>query len=185
MRILSLRYVFRLTPEPGIIPVENPIRLGDVSAKIPLTVLFEFSIKDSSSQANEVSLLEGNLTMNNPSRSGKQEWIKIGMKCSVGNRYNDIPNPEINRALSSLSLYRIQEQVRQDLAHGEVTNASKHLHYLGSRLLALGHKELSDTAFIEAERIKQGNKLSDEGAKKIKYGTRSLLSTNGLENEDL
>jgi hypothetical protein len=54
---------------------------------------------------------------------------------------------------------------------------------LTKRLLESGHTQLAQQAYSEAERLMTAGSISYEGRKKLKYGTRSLM-TGTLGNED-
>ncbi len=77
--------------------------------------------------------------------------------------------------MSHLTLYRIQEKAQESVKLGDMNKASKHLHHMATHLLAKGDRNLAHTVLREAEFLKNNNKLSDLGEKKIKYGTRALL----------
>jgi Ca-activated chloride channel homolog len=88
----------------------------------------------------------------------------------------------IVEAMSKLTLYRMQEKVRAEVNEGQIDKATKHMHYLATHLLSQGDRELAHTVLIEAEHIQQSRRLSNEGEKRIKYGTRALLLPSGMEN---
>jgi Ca-activated chloride channel family protein len=67
------------------------------------------------------------------------------------------------------------------LKKGDTIKASRHLQYLATHLLSKGERELAHTVLKEAENIKQQNNFTQEGDKRIKYGTRSLLLPPGPE----
>jgi Ca-activated chloride channel family protein len=77
--------------------------------------------------------------------------------------------------MSRLILYRIQEKVSQDLATGNVAAATRRMQYLATHLFSQGERELASTVMGEAAHIQQNHQFSEEGWKRIKYGTRALL----------
>lgn len=77
--------------------------------------------------------------------------------------------------MSRLTLYRMQEQAKQDLEAGNIEQATRRLRFLATHLLAQGESSLATTVLGEAGRIERNSSLSDEGEKRIKYGTRALL----------
>jgi Ca-activated chloride channel family protein len=85
------------------------------------------------------------------------------------------PPIEIIQALSRLTLYRLQEQARLEVAAGSFDKASQHLQRLATHLLQQGNRDLARTVLLEAETIKEKQTYSLEGDKRIKYGTRALL----------
>ncbi len=85
------------------------------------------------------------------------------------------PPPAIVHAMSRLTLYRIQERARKEAADGNVKEATRHLQYVATHLLAQGQKELARTVLGEAIHLQQNSTFSEDGEKRIKYGTRALL----------
>ena len=83
--------------------------------------------------------------------------------------------PILVSALSSLSLYRIQEKAREDVINGKYSDATRRLHHLASHLVSKGERDLVKTILSEVESIQKTNDFTELGKKKIKYGTRSLL----------
>jgi Ca-activated chloride channel family protein len=87
----------------------------------------------------------------------------------------DDPPPELLDALGRLMLYRLQDRAREAVASGDIGEASRKLETLATRLFELGEDDLGQAALEEAERVAQSQRLSEEGAKQLKYGTRALL----------
>jgi Ca-activated chloride channel family protein len=86
------------------------------------------------------------------------------------------PPPEsIVAALSFISLYRMQEKARLEAELGEAVQAARRLENLATQLLATGERDLARAALNEADRLNHTRKLSTEGEKVLKYGTRALL----------
>jgi Ca-activated chloride channel family protein len=85
------------------------------------------------------------------------------------------PPTKLLNALSKLTLYRIQDRAHQAIATGDFDKATQHLNNLATNLFSQGEKDLARTVLEEAENLERGQSLSEEGKKRIKYGTRSLL----------
>jgi Ca-activated chloride channel family protein len=85
------------------------------------------------------------------------------------------PHPKIVQALSRLMLYRMQERARKEIENGNIDTATRQLQALASNLLAQGERSLAQTILLEVNNLQQKNTLSEEGSKKIKYGTRALF----------
>ncbi len=179
---ISLRYAFRLQPEPGLLTVESPMRLGPLLREGHLTLLLEFLVEPEATREETVILLDGEaeVTMyaypvpfSLPLRARRPVSATPGM---------DPPPQEIVHALSRLTLYRMQEQARLEITAGQHERASRRLQLLASNLVAAGETKLAQTVLLEAERLKHSKRLSGEGEKKIKYGTRALLQS-GLESQ--
>jgi Ca-activated chloride channel family protein len=77
----------------------------------------------------------------------------------------------------------MQEKAQEELKKGDTVKASRHLQYLATHLLAKGERELAHTVLKEADHIQRKKKFSEEGDKRIKYGTRSLMLPPGPDTE--
>ena len=78
-------------------------------------------------------------------------------------------------AMSKLTLYRMQERAKNELAAGEYESATRRLQNMATHLFSQGETELAKTVIHEARHVQQEQNFSQDGEKEIKYGTRSLL----------
>jgi Ca-activated chloride channel family protein len=141
-----------------------------------LSILLEFVVAPISGEVRRVLLANGELDLILPSDPGSVYKIPISLSRLIGeNNQTETPPLPIIQALSQITLFRMQDRARQEVADGKVQEASLRLQRLATQLISLGQNELAQTAFMEAERIQQTHMLSAEGEKGIKYGTRSLL----------
>lgn len=76
--------------------------------------------------------------------------------------------------------YRLQSAAWQQVEQGNIEEATKKLRMAGTRLLEAGQTELAQTVQEEATRLLRGGAVSDEGRKRIKYGTRGLVASDTL-----
>jgi len=172
----DLRYAFRLQPEVGLLPVESPLRLGPILKDIDLKILMEFMVQSPGSQAEKVRLLDGEFKVSISSQPVPVQSVPLHLSRPVADSTKlQTPPEEIMKALSHLSLYRLQEQARREVAAGKYTQASRRLQRLATHLLEQGQKGLARTALLEAENIQHQKKFTQGGEKHIKYGTRALL----------
>jgi Ca-activated chloride channel family protein len=173
---VNLRYAFRLQPELGLLPNESPLHLGPLLRTGSLIILLEFLVS-STENTNVIELLEGQVVINTATHSKPVSDFSIRLERPVSMDVSppEPPPLEIIQALSRLTLYRLQEQARLEVAAGAYVQASQHLQRLATHLLQQGNRDLARTVLLEAETIKEKQKYSDEGDKRIKYGTRALL----------
>jgi len=75
----------------------------------------------------------------------------------------------------------MQEGVRDSIAVGELENAAQSLQNIATHLLSQGETDLAKTALLEVQNVRKQRKLSQDGEKRIKYGTRALLLPDGPE----
>jgi Ca-activated chloride channel family protein len=102
--------------------------------------------------------------------------LPLDVRIPVSNEPDPDPPPEeITSALSLISLYRLQEKARHEAELGQSAQAARRLENLATQLLAGGERELARAALSEADRLAQSRRLSTEGEKILKYGTRALL----------
>jgi Ca-activated chloride channel family protein len=68
----------------------------------------------------------------------------------------------------------MQERAMEEVQSGEIDAAVSRLKTVATRLLDIGEAELARAALLEAGRLAKTGSLSDEGRKKLRYGTRGL-----------
>ncbi|KAF0108328.1 MAG: hypothetical protein FD146_902 [Anaerolineaceae bacterium] len=174
---VRLRYAFRLQPEAALLPLDSPMRLGPIPRDNPLKVLMEFLVQPEACQEKTAILLDGKLNIQISTLPVPPPMVNLQLSRPVTNVSGLEPPPrEIIEAISSLTLYRLQEQARLEVTEGDYASASAHLQRLATHLIAQGKKQLAQTALLEAEHIIHHQSFSQEGSKRIKYGTRALLS---------
>ncbi len=172
---IALSDAFRLQPDSGPIPVQNPLMLGPILQDTNISLLLEFTLQPPALKEGNVSLLDGLLKVRIPSLPLPPAPIPIRIQRPITRKPDTAPPPAvIIHALSRLSLYRMQEKARSAVEAGDFTKASRHLKYLASRLLSQGEQALAHTALLEAENLARTQLFSEEGRKEIKYGTRTL-----------
>jgi len=173
---IEISYAFRLQPETDPIMCENPLRLGSILQSWPLSVLIEFIIRPQALQDDYVTLIHGNLNIS--ANAIETALMPIPIKITLNVKQNSNPTappPPIIQALSKLTLYRIQEKARNEVAAGNYGKATEHLQRLATNLLGQGERSLAKTIMLEIESIEKKNTYSESGEKSIKYGTRALL----------
>jgi Ca-activated chloride channel homolog len=173
---VELNSIFRLQPDAGILPTSQPIHLGSVPLNEKLSILLEFLVPPVPKNTGRIMLAKASLHMAIPThpKGGFQTIRQISRLVSTDTMPEMPPRP-IFQALSRITLYRMQERARQEVAEGKADEASQRLQHLATQFINQGERELARTTLVEAERIQQTHLFSAEGEKAIKYGTRSLL----------
>jgi Ca-activated chloride channel family protein len=180
---VELRYAFRVDPEPGILQTGEMIHLGVIPREASLRVIFEFLVS-STPTIQPMVLMEGRLNLEIPNRGTAVTTIPISLARPISNSPDtEPPPPDIVQALSGLTLYRMQENARQDAAKGNFLEATRRLEHLATHLLACGERNLAYTVMVEADNLQQNQAFSDEGEKRIKFGTRALILRESTENK--
>lgn len=75
--------------------------------------------------------------------------------------------------------YRLQARAWQDVAAGRMEQASQRLEMAGTRLFGAGERKLAETVQEEATRLLRSGQATDEGKKRIRFGTRGLMGVQG------
>lgn len=173
----TLNYAYRLQPEASALPISHPFKLGNISRGTHLSVLLEFLLSPINPTIQQVLLAEGSFTFSVPKMGESTYRIPLTLSRPTGTDAKPQPPPKIILdAMSRLTLYRMQEQARKELEAGEYHEASIRLQHMATHLLSTGDTELAKTVLMEAQNIQDRKTISSEGQKRIKYGTRALLS---------
>lgn len=173
---VELTYAFRIYPEITPLEIGSPLPLGNLECGRKSSVILEFIIHPGANRASVIQVAQGKIVMDIPSKMIRTTRIVADIQCewgSAGQIYR--PPQEILQAMSKLTLYRLQEKAKQDVAAGNIQKATQRLQNLASHLFAQGDKEFAQSVLLEADHIQRTRQYSKEGDKKIKYGTRSLL----------
>lgn len=171
-----LRYAFRIAPESGPLEIEPPINLGSIPIDGSLVVVLEFQLPPLQGDVSQVALATGQIAVDIPMLIMPTSVSRLRLTRPV--KADPPPEPPPTRllnALSKLTLYRIQDRANQAISTGNLEVATQHLNNLATHLFSQGEKDLARTVLEEAENLELGKSLSEEGKKRIKYGTRSLL----------
>ncbi|NTW00535.1 MAG: VWA domain-containing protein [Oscillochloris sp.] len=100
--------------------------------------------------------------------------LRVGVRPAASVAYDvDIT---VKHWLERLVAYRLQAGAWQDMEAGRIEEATRRLQMAGTRLFEAGDVELAHTVQEEATRLLRSGQTSAEGRKRIKYGTRGLMS---------
>lgn len=178
-----LQYAFRLAPDLGPLEVESPVLLGSIPIENSLSVLLEFEIDARRARRGELTLAEGELRLDVPSRPIPASSARFCLSRPVQDPAKpEAPPQTLVNAIGKLSLYRMQERARKEIEEGDASGAAKRMRMLATRLLSQGEKALAQTVLLAAEEIKAGDGLSEKSGKQIKYGTRALIGLPSAPN---
>lgn len=173
---IELRYAFRLAPDIAPLETTSPIQLGNLPKGSTLSIALEFLVPPIPEHVNRVALATGQIVMEIPSMTTPTAVTRLRLFREA--QSNPAPEPAptgMLNALSRLTLYRIQERASLEISRGNMDGATQYLNNLATNLFAQGHPELARSVLLEVERVQGGQKVSEEGKKQIKYGTRALL----------
>lgn len=174
---VELTYAFRLQPEPSPIALhDGRLHLGSILQDTPTHVIFEYIIQPKAVKSNAMTFLDASLKVSIASQPLPVPPLRMRLSRPVSDSPEvSAPPPEIVRALSRLMLFRMQERARKEIEKGHIDTATRQLKALASNLLTQGERSLAQTILLEVDHLQRQHTLSDEGSKKINYGTRTLL----------
>jgi uncharacterized protein YegL len=108
--------------------------------------------------------------------------LRVGMRPADSVSYE--VDATVKHWLERLVAYRLQAGAWQSMEQGKLDEATRRLQMAGTRLFEAGEVELARTVQEEATRLLRSGQTSDEGRKRIKYGTRGLMGRGeGQERE--
>jgi len=179
---VTLEDCFKLTPfaKPLEI-VDGEILLGAVEGQIPLTFLLEFSISPQPIPARIRIPLIFEAEIPGQGEQVFREVVNLELTLE-GQRTP--PPPAVKHAVRLLTMNRLSEKAWQDAQSGQLSTAAARMNYLSTRLLESGNLNLARQARSEGQRLASERGLSAEGRKRLKYGTRRLMSKSLLLESD-
>jgi Ca-activated chloride channel family protein len=173
---VEMRYAFRLSPDTTSIPVSNSLAIGHIPKHQSLSLLTEFLVQETPKGKNPLPILDGDLTFTIPTAPIPSFSSRITFSRTVSVEPRPEPPPQVLvKAMSHLSLYRMQEMAQYDLKKGDVRKATSRLKNLATQLLSSGEDDLAHTVMLELEHIRSNKIMSEDVKKQIKFGTRALV----------
>jgi Ca-activated chloride channel homolog len=170
-------YLYRLSPEVSIIPLESPVPMGEVYFNKRSIFLIAFTVPPVTSNQNLVILAKGKIRFQAHGYADRKMRLFLNLSLPVeGVAPNMNPPREIVEALSRISIYQLQEKANSDVKNGNFNQAVSRLGAISTQLFRLGNSEMAQKAMQEADSLKTSGKYSKDGDKQLKYGTRALLS---------
>lgn len=180
---VELGAIIRLSPNAMTMPLaDQPVALGTIDGLTATAILLQFQVDASNAETGEFYL--GRISVNGDMLGTKPGMVHVVQDLHVeitDERIEEEPPAEIVEALSSLMLYRLQDRAREAFDEGDLAEATRKLEALATRLFENGEDHLAQAALNEAQRVARTQSLSEEGAKQLKYGTRSLMPLQGDE----
>ena len=180
---VQLTDAFRILPDGNPLEVQSPVQLGAVGYGRKTSVILEFKINQLSVDQTVGKIARGKVFFEVPTKPIPFERLYINLERPITSAWvkEKVPTAIFN-AMSQLSLYRLQEKAREEAAAGDTENATQHLKFLATHLMARGNHELANSALLEVDRLNNQQGFSEAGQKDIKYGTRSLFLLPSPEN---
>jgi len=174
---VEIQSAFRLQPDASPLVLSSQLVFGFIPRNGEMNILVEFLVKDIPADTVRVHLANGFLNYKIPRHPLKTQYVQrlILERAITDTPSNETPPAVILNAISLLSLYRMQERARDEVAKGDLKSATRHLDLLATHLYRKGEVDLAQSVLDEVDHIQQHQTFSEDGEKRIKYGTRSLL----------
>lgn len=173
---IKIELAFRLTPNPQPVLLDvDPVPIGQLQVQQNTSLLLQLQMP--------ALMIAGFRSLMRIEVAGDIMWDSRPNCCVIADTSIEVvpsPPPEepplsIIDALGKLTLYRMQQKAEEAARRGDVREATRRLENLATRLLEAGHDDLAHAAITEAQRVSSTSMLSDEGQKRLKYGTRMLM----------
>ena len=173
---VSLTYAFRLEPESSSLNTTPPLHLGGIPHDAKLKLILEFFLDPLPTKNSNLVLADGFFTFQIPSKSNSNNTLQFNLRSPIEKSANfELPPDDLIQSLEQLTLYRMQENVQQEVTAGDFTNATRHLQFLATHLLSRGKRDLAYAIINEIDHLNQHHSFSEAGKKRLKYGTRALI----------
>jgi Ca-activated chloride channel family protein len=174
---IELKTAFRLQPDSSPLDPVSPLVLGYVPQHGIQSLLLEFMVSDISENQEEITLANGYINYKIPSDTNKTVYTQrmILTRPVIQKPVEEAPPQSILQAISLLSLYQMQERARDEMSKGNINSATSRLKNFATHLFAQGQGDLASSVLSEIAYIQNNHSFSEDGEKRIKYSTRSLL----------
>jgi Ca-activated chloride channel homolog len=178
---VTIGTVFRLAPDSAPMATESPITFGNLEYDQDQVLLFEFLVPPQEEEITRIHLASGEIFMK---LSGGEKEVRV--PCHLHLEFTDTPSEDpppdkIMRAVSRLTLYRLQAKAHSAMLDNNTAEATRYLQSLATHLLSQGKNDLARTVLKEAESIRENGEFSKYGKKNLKYGTRALMLSDDEE----
>jgi Ca-activated chloride channel family protein len=172
---IELLDAFRLSPDANPLQVSTPIPIGNIPLESVLSIVLEFKVSPIIGNIDQLAFAEGRINSEIPQRDPTSYRLPIHFSRPIGMVHDNKTPARILKAISRLTLYRLQERAQKSLDQGQTEDANRHLKNLATHLLSEGEDKLARVVLNEADNVQHHRPISEQGRKDIKYGTRALL----------
>ncbi len=174
---VSVLSTFRLKPDASPLEQISPLNFGNMPRQGAMSILFEFVVKDIPTDLDQLIITKGFLNFEIPRHSRKTRYVNrvIFDRQVTSDQIKSMPPTAILNAITLLSLYHMQERATEQMNKGDSTSAARYMESMATNLLLKGEHALAQSVLDEVANIRNNQSFSEEGEKRIKYGTRSLL----------
>ncbi len=155
------------------------VRLGDLVGGQPVAVLIDLVLPPRAKGRFRIAQAELHTV---PMQQTGEVVIKQDILIDVADQVGpESYVPDVMNLVERVTAFRLQTKALQEAATGNVAGATQKLRAAATRLLDLGELELAEKAQQQATALEQGQQLSPEAQKELRYATRRL--TQRLEEQ--
>jgi len=174
---VELHSAYRIQPDSSPLVVSSPLILGFMPGFGAMNILLEYVIKQIPESSTNFFLASGFINYEIPRHQLKTQFVQrlIFERPITKEPIKEEPPELILNAMALLSLYHMQERAREEMNNGDLHSATRHMENLATHLLKNGENHLAQSVLEEVAYIRRNQSYSEDGEKRIKYGTRSLL----------
>ena len=176
---VTLRRAHRVQPTISELTIEaqdpgDTLALGDLEAGSPPAVLLELIVPPRPVGTYRLA----QVTLNGR-QSGSSACQALARQ-DVVVHYTEKPSlarqtdAHLMSAIHRVSALKLQNQAMEEVQRGNVAGATKRLRAAGERLIEMGQEDLGQTMLVEAELMEKEGRMSAQGTKRLRYGTRRL-----------
>ena len=173
---VELSAAFRVAPIAQPLSLNgSEVRLGSVRGNMPLSLLLEFVI--TVKEPGRVISMPIVISADIPSKMASKHRVKEQFDLAVTDQEVE-PDPPDNllAAVQAWNFHQMNEKAWDDIEAGDFNRAQTRLRLLSTRLFEAGHSGLAGQILSESERLTAFTTVSLEGRKKLKFGTRALVT---------
>lgn len=169
---VHVRDVFRLTPFAQLLPAASAeLALGNLEGGAPLKFLLVLEV---ATQPIPVRIgLDLALHADIPGQGRQAYGQTCELVLSATAAQPSVPTAVL-QAARLYTLCRLNERAWQEAEAGQPALAAQSMGHMATRLLEIDEPALARQATREAQQLARSGELSEEGRKRLKYGTRAL-----------
>jgi Ca-activated chloride channel family protein len=178
VRDVTPRAVYRATPviaNLGYQPIgenEVSVKLGDLEAGAAASVVVELMMPPRQAGGFRVAQAELHFT---PVKGTGEQVVKQDVLLEfAADEQQAAYEPRVMNLVEKVTAFKLQTRALAEAEAGNLTGATQKLRAAATRLLDLGELELAQKAQEQAQALDQGQAISAESQKELRYATRRL-----------
>lgn len=177
VRDATPRAVYRASPiiaNLGYQPIgdnEIAVRLGTIETDAPSSVIIDMMVPARGAGSFRIAQAELHYTP----VGGSEQMIKQDILLEfVADAAQSAYDPRVMNLVEKVTAFKLQTRALAEAEAGNLTGATQKLRAAATRLLDLGELELAQKVAKQAEQLDQGQAMSAERQKELRYATRRL-----------